>query len=321
MLLTYPLRFRLGEFTLFSVPLALVESYRDTIDLSSRPDDLRQTVGEDTDGPLFRSARISGRSPAIKIGRNCIRYTPYRFKRYFLELTGNYETYLKKFSAKSRSTLRRKVRKFETLSGGKIDWRVYRTPEEMAEFHRLGRQLSARTYQEQLLDAGLPGDTEFVADMQKRAADGSALGFIVFLDDRPVSYLYAPVNRDIVVYAFLGYDQEVATHSPGTVLLLLIIEWLFAQGRYKALDFTEGESEHKAFFSTDNVDCADVLVLRRQTLLWLIVKLHWLTNATSDALVSMLDRLGVKQRLKRFIRRQASLWGGSRAAVTESGQA
>ncbi len=302
----YPLKFRIGEFTLFSILLTLDDGPRRAIDLSAGADELAAGLQAGNDGILFKSAEITGQSPAVCAGRRCIRYVPYRFRRYFLDLTTDYETYLQKFSSKSRSTLRRKVRKFEALSGGTIDWKIYRTEDELAEFHRLARDLSARTYQERLLDAGLPEDEAFRTEMLERARNGTALGFLLFLADKPISYLYTPIDDEIVVYAYLGYDQDCFQHSPGTVLQLLAVEWLFSEGGYRAFDFTEGEGDHKAFFSTHHVECADVFALRRTARLRLIVGLHHVAITFSDGLVGLVERLGLKSKIKQFIRRRAA---------------
>ena len=45
-----------------------------------------------------------------------------RFPRYFCDLTQSYEDFLATKSAKSRSTLKRKLRKLKRDSGGKIKW-------------------------------------------------------------------------------------------------------------------------------------------------------------------------------------------------------
>jgi CelD/BcsL family acetyltransferase involved in cellulose biosynthesis len=302
----YRLKFRVGEFTLLSVPLALENRLHAAIDLSSSPEAFASEMPSDGDGLLFKAAEITGEAPSLVTGQRCMRYVPYRFRRFILDLTGDYDAYLQKFSSKSRSTLKRKVRKFETLSGGTIDWRIYRSPAEMEEFFRLARALSSKTYQERLLDAGLPSDAGFEVHLRNRAEQGTALGFLLFLDGKAISYLYSPIDDDVVAYAYLGYDQEFSQHSPGTVLQLLAVEWLFEQGQYRAFDFGEGEGDHKAFFSTRHVQSADVFILKRTAGLRLLVSLHRTTLGASDAVTNFLDRIGLKKKIKQFIRRRAA---------------
>ena len=207
-----------------------------------------------------------------------------------------------KFSAKTRSTLKRKLRKFQELSGGVIDWKAYRAPGEISAFLPLARGVSAKTYQERLLNAGLPGTPQFKEEALSRAARDAVRAYILFLHGRPVSYLYLPVEDGSVIYAYLGYDPEVAEHSPGTVLQLLAMESLFAERRFTAFDFTEGAGQHKELFATRVEHCLDVLILRRTLSTAMLSAAHAGFIRIEAALARLLDRLGLRQRLKALLR-------------------
>jgi CelD/BcsL family acetyltransferase involved in cellulose biosynthesis len=185
-----------------------------------------------------------------------------RYRRSYAELDGSFDTYLAGFSAKSRSTLRRKVRKFAERSGGAIDLRLYSAPSEMAQFYRHARAVSQLTYQERLLGAGLPDGPDALARMEALARRDSIRGWLLFLDGRPVSYLHAPAEGDTLVYAHLGYDPDIAELSPGTVLQFEVMRQLVGQRRFRLFDFTEGEGQHKRQFGTADLDCLDLLLLR-----------------------------------------------------------
>jgi len=185
-----------------------------------------------------------------------------RYRRGYARLDGDFDAYLAGFSAKSRSTCRRKVKKLAERSGGKLDIRCYRTEEEIALFHAEARALSAKTYQERLLDAGLPDGAEAVAGMRALARAGRARGWLLFLDGAPIAYLYAPAQGATLIYAHLGYDPDFADHSPGTVLQLEAMRQLMEEKSFLLFDFTEGEGQHKRLFATGGVDCVDLLLLR-----------------------------------------------------------
>jgi CelD/BcsL family acetyltransferase involved in cellulose biosynthesis len=186
-----------------------------------------------------------------------------RYARNYASLEGGYEAYLARFSAKTRSTLRRKLRRFTDRSGGALDLRTYRTPAEAEEFHRHARTVSAKTYQERLLNAGMPDGEAARAEIRALAARDQMRGWILFLEGAPVSYLYAPADGDTLIYAHLGYDPDFADLSPGTVLQLEAMRELMAEGRFAWFDFTEGEGQHKRLFGTGSADCVDLLLLRR----------------------------------------------------------
>lgn len=185
-----------------------------------------------------------------------------RYARSYAELGLGFDAWLAGLSARSRSTLKRKARKLADRSGGALDLRSYRTAAEMAEFHRLARTVSARTYQERLLGAGLPDGAEALAEMQALARRDAARAWLLFVDDEPVSYLYAPADGDTLIYAWLGYDPDFAEFSPGSVLQLEAMRQLMAERRFALFDFTEGDGQHKRQFATGEVACVDLLLVR-----------------------------------------------------------
>jgi CelD/BcsL family acetyltransferase involved in cellulose biosynthesis len=231
---------------------------------------------------------------------------PRQYERYFADLRTSHEEYLKSFSRKSRSSLRRKVRKFEQASGGSIRWRCYRTPEEVEEFYVLARSVSARSYQERLLDAGLPDTDTFREGMMSAANDGKIRGYLIFLDGEVIAYLYCPIRDGVVQYAYLGYLLEFTDLSPGTVLLWLAMEALLKEGEHRVFDFTEGgdPSKHgqKRLFATGGVHCADIYVLRRNLSNTAIVLAHAGAEWTVERLGRLLDAVGVKRRTRSVVR-------------------
>ena len=62
----------------------------------------------------------------------------------------------------------------------------------MAEFHHLAREISAKTYQERLLDAGLPADESYLEILQALASRDQVRAFILFHQDVQAAYLCYP---------------------------------------------------------------------------------------------------------------------------------
>ena len=219
-------------------------------------------LGEGDDGYLVTSLPAALAPRLAEAAGGLRAFVRQRYRRSFARLDLGFDQYLASFSSKSRSTLRRKAKKLAERSGGTLDVRCYRSPEEIARFHADARALSARTYQERLLDSGLPNGAEAVAEMVERARRDQVRAWLLFVDGRPVSYLYAPAEGDTLVYAYLGYDPEHADLSPGTVLQLEAMRQLMDEGRFRLFDFTEGEGQHKRQFETGGVDCVDLLLVR-----------------------------------------------------------
>jgi CelD/BcsL family acetyltransferase involved in cellulose biosynthesis len=300
------LRYRLGSITLYRLPLlfAVYDEHFSRIEgdagALAPPFD---RWGPEVKGALVMSHPVTAPLPRVALTPDAIRYVPGRIERHYLDLGGTFEAYLAKFSSKTRSTLKKKVRRFAERSGGTIDWREFSRPGEGREFHRLARIVAEKTYQEHLLDAALPADEAFAAELDVEVAAGRARGWILFLDQAPIAYLYSPIHDGAVIYEHLGYDPAHRDLSAGTVLQYLVLERLFAEGGFSVFDFTEGGGQHKEMFATGKVEVADLYYFRRNLASLGIVGAHLAAATATRTAISTLDRLQLRDQLRRWLRR------------------
>lgn len=253
-------------------------------------------------GFLLRRARLGGApSEPVAVGGGFVRYVLRQYRHCYIDLSRSFEEYQAKFSSRTRATLRRKVRRFAEQAGGGMAWRRYAAPHEMEAFFEQARAVSEKTYQERLLDAGLPAHGGFVEELRDMAARDAVRGYLLFAGETPVAYLYCPARGGTLVYARLGYDPAYARLSAGTVLLWLSLEDLFRERRFAVFDFMTGDSEQKDLFATDALLRADVLFLRDTLFHRGLVELHRRAEALSRAGGGLLARHGLKARVKRLL--------------------
>jgi len=253
-----PLPFRVGPRTVARVHRRLV---RTTVPLEQAIAGKSLTLAglpPQADGYYLRAVP-EGQVASLGGGSGMRAFVRQRYPHHYADLGLGYEAYLATFSAKTRSSLKRKARKLADRSGGTLDVRVYRTPAELAEFFADARAVSALTYQEKLLDAGLPED---LAEMQALAARDQVRAFLLFVDGRAVAYLYAPGEGATLRYEHLGYDPAFGEWSVGSVLQLEAMRLLMEEGRFRWFDFTEGDGQHKRAFATGSIPSVDLLLLR-----------------------------------------------------------
>lgn len=304
------LRFVFGSVRLFS---ARVEMWTWTPHFLSVPasatlaDVLRASDGvlshgDRADGIFLPSYPTSTQLPRVAFVDGRICFVRAQYRRFFVELDGTFELYQQQFSGKTRATLRKKRQRFAELSGGTLEWRVYRTAQEFDDFYAQARTVSARTYQETLLDAGLPASAEFQDESRQLAERGQVRAFLLFQTGRPVAYLYCRTVDGVVFYDHVGFDPDYRMHSPGTVLQWVALEYLFAEQQHRIFDFTEGEGAHKELFATAHRDCADVLIFRRTARNLVLVVLYASLSAASRAAVELLKKARIYQRVKAFVR-------------------
>jgi CelD/BcsL family acetyltransferase involved in cellulose biosynthesis len=229
------------------------------------------------------------------------------FGRHYIDMAGDFDAYMAQFSGKTRSTLNRKSRKLAELSGGALDIRAYTSPTQMAEFLNHALPLSALTYQERLLDAGLPRGEKARADMVAMAAADGIRAYLLFMDGQAVAYLYLPIEgpdeAQTLVYAFLGFHPDYAQYSVGTVLQMEALRQLFAENRYRYFDFTEGEGSHKALFGTHSVEGASFIALKPTATNRLLLTGYDAFNGAVEGVSSLAERLGIKARVRALLKR------------------
>lgn len=226
------------------------------------------------------------------------------YPRHYVPMAGQgFDDWWQGFSSKTRSTLSRKARRLADQFAGGTAVRAYRTAGEIDEFMDIAAILSAQTYQSRLMQAGLPVSDADCARAVAAAAEDKVRAFLLFAGDRAIAYLYLLVERDVLIYAYLGYDPAFAALSPGTVLHVEAMRALFAEGRFRAFDFTEGDGAHKAQFGRASVDCADILVLRPTLRNRAALGLMSGVDRLAGAGKSLLERLGLRAKAKALIRR------------------
>lgn len=256
----------------------------------------------DADGYRLQSV------PAGRIGHlsrdfaGLIASQPQIYARHYIDMASGHDGYMAQFSSKTRATLKRKMRKLADADGGRIDIRSYHQPAQLEAFFNAALPLSEQTYQARLLDAGLPGDAAFRAKAQGLAEADNLRAYVLFLDGRAIAYLYLPVADDVLIYAYLGYDQASAQLSPGTVLQMHALEQLFAERRFRYFDFTEGDGAHKALFGTHQVQCATVFLLKPTLANRALLSGQRRFNATVEGAGAWLDRIGAKARIRKLLR-------------------
>ena len=300
------LEYQLGEMPFLRLPLRGLTTSGGALDGGAQfgdgprpPDELRAGT---KDAALVSSLPITEALPRLSVQDGLIRYVPAQYKRYYVDLQkGSFEDYLAGFSSKTRGTLRRKVRKCAE-SAREMECREYRTPGQIDDFLALARPLSDRTYQERLLGKGLPTTAEFEDEMQALAAAGQLRAYLLTLDGRPAAFILCPIKDGVVQYEWVGYEPDFAPLSPGTVLQYLALEKLFAEGCHRLFDFTEGEGSHKEFWARGFAQCADVYYFRNTVKNAIMVGGHATLRSVSRSAVSLLDRLGIKDRIKNGLR-------------------
>ena len=230
-------------------------------------------------------------------------YTPSWYRHYYLRTNLPFDRYVATLGAKTRSTLRRKLRRIAATNRAGT-FRVFSTPERMAAFHEQAASLAATTYQHRLFGTGLPAHNDYREQITALARRGEFYGFILYVNDRPAAYTACPVIRPhVALYDYTGYDPVQAVFSPGIVLQYSIIEYFCGNPAIEWYDLCTGEGEHKTLFTSTWKLCCNTYLLRASVPALLLVSAHRVLNAITTAVAALLDSMRLKGRVKRLVRR------------------
>lgn len=228
-------------------------------------------------------------------------YVPRRERLYCVDIEGDFESYCARWSSKTRYNLRRSVKKLQDRNPDGL-LQVADQPGQMEAFLREAAAISRTTYQSRLLQSGLDYSEPLVRSMEALAAQGLARGYLLRDGGKPIAFAWCSGAGEGLTYNVIGYLEETASLSPGTVLLYLIVEDLFGLGRFKLLDFGVGEAPYKQMFATRALDFADAYLFRPRWRHRLRARLHWQVDGFSSAIGRALERAGLKSRVRRWIR-------------------
>lgn len=298
------LRYTFGEFRLWTVRFSVWTPQAHLLERG----DVLAALPPITEAPghvqalAIQSVPVAADLPKVSVLPDAIRYVPAHFPHHSIAIEGTFDDYLGRLSGKSRHEMARKARRFLAHAVGRHELREYRAPAEMADFVRTAAELSKATYHGRLLDVALPDDPGFVRDLEAAAASDDVRGYLILLDGRAAAFGYCRATGDVLAFEHTGYDPALAAHSPGIYLLQEILRRVHAEGRFRVFDFGTGDAQYKRSYATLTRRCATVLQFRRTLGNRLIVASHRGLTAFSDACVRLLDRLGLKARVRRLFR-------------------
>jgi Acetyltransferase (GNAT) domain len=315
------LRLALGEVTFFSLPIRRLTALAPPIvDAGGSPEDeirllmsllarLRADIAPDEalffegvpeDAAFFRCLQTStvGRS-----GFHALRFGELFYHRY-VPVLDSYESSLRQLGARTRSDLRSTRKKFYADTGNAGRVRCFRNPSEVGEFLSDAMAVSRKTYQYQLLNAGLRDRDKLERRYRATAELGWFRSYVLYAGEQPVAFQVGHVYRGNFHAQEIGYDPGWAKYHVGIVLHTEIVMDLSGLvSGVKRFDFGNDDSVHKQRLSTDS---------RREGYFYLIpatmrgtimAKSMQATNMTSAALGAVLGRVGIRKRVRDFFRR------------------
>ena len=204
--------------------------------------------------------------------------------------------------ARSRNS-RRRVERYEralAAQHGEVKLVELRTEAELNERRTAIESLMSRSWQSVWLGQHVDLDAQMPL-----ARAGLVRSFLLTAGGTPVVFLLGYEGHGVLCLHQIGYAQELAGFSPGTVLLSRLMERLAAEGRELVADFGSGEADYKRHFAPDVAYSNRILVVRRTASLHSLLAAYALVRRADRFARWSLDRVGIKAWLVRRAKRSS----------------
>jgi CelD/BcsL family acetyltransferase involved in cellulose biosynthesis len=263
------------------------------------------------------------RTSALSRGFHVHRPAPASARR-FVRLAASIDEYLAKFGGKTRRKLKNSMKRFDEQ--GRVEMTRVTTEAEVPRFLDAADALSRASWQGRKLGKVVEKNDATAEWLRKRARRGALRSYLLSLDGAPVAFVLGTQIGDVYDYAQIGFDPRFAEHSPGKILLLKVLEDLFAWNKPAWMDFGNGDAEYKQTFANVSHEEEDVYLVRRGAYPSLVWAAEEASTRGSWWVRGQLDRYGVREKVRRFLRRSGSAASSAKGAtkddeMTESGGA
>jgi hypothetical protein len=154
------------------------------------------------------------------------------------------DEYWSRFSKKTLSTLRRKLRKF-----GQTRLERITDVAHVLRFLEIAHEISLQTWQTRQFGLRVRNDAAELEAFAALAEHGLLRSYLWFSNDAPAAFLLGLQDKGTYHYEEVGYATPFAKHSPGLVMLVQVLDDVLERDRAERFDFGGGDADYKRLFS------------------------------------------------------------------------
>lgn len=263
--------------------------------LKSREADLAMLINPRTDSFLFKRAL----SLPGSLSRD---YLPIAQPHRLMRLPDTMEKVYLGLSSKHRKHLRSEEKKIQSRFNGRLKISCFREVAELETAVAHVEEIARKTYQRGI--AGRLDDNPRKRDVSHLHLDAKKSWlriFVLFEGDTPIAFWIGAVYNGWFYSEGTGYDPQYGEYSPGTYLLVKMIETFCKEG-LKGIDFGLGDAMYKQRFGNDSFEEATVHLFAPHMKGLLLKVMLTGASATDNALKSLLARTRLLPKVKRLWR-------------------
>jgi hypothetical protein len=207
------------------------------------------------------------------------------------------------FSGSHRYELRKKAKKFVADFRGEVRVEQFCDVSDLERIVEAAEAVANKTYQRGL-GVGFANTDAVREFLRAQAANGWLRAYILYVANAPCAFWIGAVYQQRFYSDFLGFDPEYSRYSPGTYLLVKMLEE-FCVGDVEEVDFGVGDGVYKERFGNRCRTEATVYVFAPSLKGFTLSMLKTLNAATSEPAKKFLARTNLLARAKKIWRARA----------------
>ncbi len=274
---------------------------------------LLQQIGRDLSGaqsayilgcPAESAAAQQLLSPALSSLRAIAISAPYA--RRAAAVSPTLEDYLAMLGTNARQDLKRNERKLLKHVNDEVRCEIFSTKASVENFLTQASAISKATYQTKVFGVGVSNDDHTAALLKSAAEQNRLRCYVLYCGDVATAFMLGYLHAGIYYSEAIGYLPDWKEWGVGNTLHLHVMKDLSALGTVERFDFMYGDNPNKARLATESVMEQNIIIFAKHgSARW--VGAAYQASLTFSAWASkILDRAGVKDKLRKMLRASAA---------------
>ncbi len=166
----------------------------------------------------------------------------------------------------------------------------------------------AKTSYQRGIGVGFFDSVEERARLRQKAANGCLSAYVLYLGGQACAFWIGDVNDGVFGSDYLGFDPAYAKYSPGTYLILRVVESFCNESprRTNRIDFGTGAAQYKELLADEVCNEIEVYIFAPSFKGVTLNAIKTLTVGANNVLKRTLQRTGLLQKIKKSWRGRLS---------------
>ena len=226
------------------------------------------------------------------------------FVHYFHYFEDSYDTFYRKKSKSSRSQIRYKTNRLRKKVGPGLRFEEYSSEVSVEAFLKAANSISVKTYQARLFGEVIENSDDNRKLLTLYGRYGYFRSFVLWADQLPISFILGFQTADgVYELAVMGYDPDWYEYNPGFNCNIMLLKCLYENNTPHLMDPGGGDNDLKRLLCNKTKKSVSPVLFPKTPYGTALYYLGIASDLTNRWTVSILKRIGIKNKIKRWFRK------------------